>query len=100
MPQSWQNNAVRLGILALYLSAFWRVFKTHPGNRLVRCGIIALLVFAALLVLIRFPSVPQWVIDYVGLLLLLLCLLTMFFLFQRAYRAVRRWLCKSNSSTT
>jgi hypothetical protein len=96
MPPSWQRAAIFIGVLAIYLNAFWKVFRAHPGNKLVRCGIIALVVFAALLVLIRFPSVPQWLLNYVGLLLLSLCLLTMAFLFQRGYRAVRRWLWKSD----
>jgi hypothetical protein len=94
MPQSWQTTALGIGVLALYLSAFWKIFRTHPGSRFVRCGIIALVVFAALMVLIRFPSVPQRLVDYVGLLLL--CLLTMGFLFQRGFRAVRRRLWKSD----
>jgi hypothetical protein len=38
---------------------FGKSFRTHPENRLVRCGIIALVVFVALLVLISFPSVPS-----------------------------------------
>src|ERR1700682_1743212 len=96
MLQSWRSTALFVGVLALYLNAFWKVFRTHPGSRFVRCGIIALVVFAALLVLIRFPSVPQWLLNYVGLLLLALCLLTMAFLFQRGYRAIRRWLWKSD----
>ncbi len=95
MPQSWQTSALGLGVLCLYLFTFWKVFKTHPGNKFVRCGIISLVVFAALIVLIRVPSVPQWLLNYLGLLLLLLCLLTMGFLLQRAYRAIRRRLWKS-----
>jgi hypothetical protein len=43
-------------------------------------------VFVALLVLIRFPSVPQWLLKWllncVELQLQALCLLTMAFLFQ------------------
>jgi hypothetical protein len=38
----------------------------HPGNRLVRCGIIALVVCAALAVLMKLPSVPDWVLGSVG----------------------------------
>jgi len=94
MRQSWQSTALFIGVLALYLNVFWKVFRTHPGNRLVRCSIIALVVFAALMVLIRFPFAPQWVLNYVGLLLLALCLLAMALLFQRGYRALRRWLWK------
>src|SRR5258708_27931357 len=35
MLQSWQSTTLFVGVLALYLNAFWQVFRTHPGNRLV-----------------------------------------------------------------
>lgn len=89
------TSLLEIAGLALYLDAYWKVFRTHPGNKVVRCGVIAITVFAALLVLTQFPSVPQRLIDYVGLLLPFLCLFTLGFLFQRMYRAVRRMLRKS-----
>jgi len=93
MEPSWETTARGLGLLAFYLFTFWHVFRTNPGNKVVRCGIIALVVLAALAVLMKVPSVPGWVLGSVGLLLFLLCLLTMGFLFQQGYRAIRR---KSN----
>jgi hypothetical protein len=59
-------------------------------------GSLALLVFVALAVLIKFPKTPDWVLGSVGMLLLLLCLLTMAFLFQQGYRGIRRRLSKSD----
>jgi hypothetical protein len=95
MPQSWHINVRGLALLALCVYCSWVTFKTSPGNRLIRCGISTLGVFAALAGLMRLHSVPQWLLNCVGWLLLLLCLLTVVFLFQRAYRAIRRRLWKS-----
>jgi|SRR4051812_4415888 hypothetical protein len=90
MQPSWETTTRGLGLLAFYLFTFWQVFRANPGNKVVRCGIIALVVFAALAVLMKVPSVPDWVLGSVGLLLFSLSLLTMGFLFQRGYRAIRR----------
>jgi hypothetical protein len=66
--------------------AFWDIFKSHPGNRLVRCGIITLFVFLAMAGLSWIPNFPIW---YLGPLLFSLCMLTMFFLIQRGYATLR-----------
>jgi hypothetical protein len=43
-----------------------------------------------LVVLINVDGVPDWVMESLGGLLLFLCLLTMFFVFQRGIKAIRR----------
>jgi hypothetical protein len=78
-------RAIGGGLLTIYV--FWDIFKSHPGNRLVRCGILTLslaLVMGAVLVLK--PNFPIW---YLGPLLFSLCVMTMFFLVQRTYLALR-----------
>jgi hypothetical protein len=78
-------RAVATGLLTIYV--FWDIFKSHPGNRLVRCGMLTLslsLVMGALL--LWEPNFPLW---YLGPLLFGLCILTMFFLVQRGYFALR-----------
>jgi len=92
MQHSSQTVARGVVVLVFYLYTFWKVFKTHPGNRFVRTAIIALLVLAALIVLIQFPSTPRWLMGYLGLLLLSLCILSLGFLLPRGYRTIRRWL--------
>jgi hypothetical protein len=78
-------RAVGIGLLTIYV--FWDIFKSHPGNRLVRCGIFTLSLFLVMgAVLVLKPNFPIW---YLGPLLFSLCLLTMFFLVQRAYLALR-----------
>jgi hypothetical protein len=72
------------GLFLFYALILWRVFKDNRGNRVIQCGSITLML---LLVMIALP------IDYLGWLgpaLFLLCMLTMFFLFQQGYRALRR----------
>jgi 4-hydroxybenzoate polyprenyltransferase len=96
MSAPWQTTARGLGLLAFYLLVFWQIFKTHEGNRVVRCGVIALTVCFALAALMKMPAVPDWVLGSVGLLLLFLCLLTMAFLFQQGYRAIRSRLRKTH----
>lgn len=90
MAPSWAPTVRSLGLLAFNSFVFWQIFKTNPANRVIRCGVIALVVFAALAVLMKVPWVPDWVLGSLGLLLFFLCLLTMGFLFQQGYRAIRR----------
>jgi len=89
MHQPWQTTARSFGVLALYVWCFWNLFRTNSGNKVIQTGSIALLVFAALAILMKFPRTPGWILGSVGMLLLLLCLLTMGFLFHQGYRATR-----------
>ena len=83
-------------MLAFYGVCFWRIVKSNRGNNVIECGSLALMVMVGLTVLIKIPNVPDWVLGSIGLLLLLLCLLTIGFLFQQGYRAIRRKLWKSD----
>ena len=78
------------GLVLFYGFAFWRIFKGNPGNKVIECGSIILIVFVVLLALFKVPNFPAWVLAWLGLLLFLLCLLTIFFLAQQGYRAMRR----------
>jgi hypothetical protein len=79
-----------IGLVLLYGYSFWRIFKRNPENKVIECGSIALMVFAVMIALFRIPFVPGWVLPYLGMLLFALCVLTMFFLIQQGYRALRR----------
>ena len=79
-----------LGLIVFYGFGFWRIFKGNPGNKVIECGSITLMVFVVMLVLFKVPNFPVWVLASLGLLLFLLCLLTMVFLAQQGYRAMRR----------
>jgi hypothetical protein len=82
-----------IGVFVLYSFILWRLFKSNQGNRVIQCGSIALMLLMAMTVLMRIPHVPVDVVAWLGLALFLLCLLTMFFLLQQGYRALRnRWM--------
>jgi hypothetical protein len=69
-----------IGIALLTVYTFWDIFRSHPGNTLARCGIITLSLFLVMGVLAwKVSSFPIW---NLGLLLFLLCLLTIFFYFS------------------
>src|SRR6266550_8596819 len=67
------------GLVLFYGLAFWHIFKWNPGNKVIECGSITLMVFVATLALFK-AKFPAWVLGWLFLLVFLLCLLTMFFL--------------------
>ncbi|MGC1460670.1 MAG: hypothetical protein WA802_00625 [Terracidiphilus sp.] len=79
-----------LWILLFYGLFFWRTFKSNPGNRVVECGSMTLIVFFALLALTQLGSPPDWLFSLWLILLVLLCFSTQFFVMQRVYRAIQR----------
>ena len=79
-----------LPALVFYAIYFWRIFKNNPGNRLVECGTITVAVFLAMVPLSKLGDIPDWVWVPWLILVLLLCFSTLFFVGQRAYRAIRR----------
>ena len=85
-----QNIGGGLYSVAFYALFFWRVFKENPGNRLVECGVITLAVFFAMIPLTKLQDPPDWVFAPWLILVILLCFSTLFFVVQRAYRAIRR----------
>src|SRR5271165_3553909 len=88
-----------IGLFFFYASIFWRTFKNNPGNRVILCGSITLMLFLLMLALARLPQVPIDYVAWLGPALSVLCMLTMFFLFQQRYRAFRRIL-KGRSAPT
>jgi ClpX C4-type zinc finger len=79
-----------IGLFCLYAFMFWRTFKDNPGNRVIQCGSITLMLFLVMVALMQIPRVPFDYVAYLGPALFLLCMLTMFFLFQQGYRALRK----------
>jgi len=72
-----------------YFVYFWRVFKKNPGNRVVECGVITLMVFFAMISFSKLGDIPDWLFGLWLMLIVLLCFSTLFFVVQRAYRAFR-----------
>jgi hypothetical protein len=71
--------------VCFYVFVFWRVVKTNPGNRLIQCGTLTVVVFMLMLLLSRIPNFPAW---YLGPLVSVLCILTVLVLIRRAFRAL------------
>src|SRR5215469_733091 len=87
-----------LVVTALYWLSLWRVFKGNRGNRVIECGSITLMLFFLISVVRKLRNVPEWVIPSLGLLLFLLCLLTMVFLLLQGVQAIRHRKSKYSSS--
>jgi len=79
-----------IGLFLFYGYTFWRTFKTNSGNRVIECGSVTLMLLAIILALFKVPNLPDWVLPYLAILLFALCMLTMLFLAQQGYRALRR----------
>jgi len=72
-----------IGLFLFYAFIFWRLFKGNRGNRVIQCGSITLMLFLAMIARMRVPYFPVDLVAWLGPALFLLCMLTMFFLFQR-----------------
>lgn len=93
MPAGTISHTVMVARIVLlcvvYAYTLWRLFKDNPENRLIRCGVITITLLLVMGALAN-SKVPLEYWSWLGPALFLLCLLTIFFLFQRMYRAIRR----------
>jgi thiol:disulfide interchange protein len=78
-----------LVVAVVYWLSLWRIIKGNRGNRVIECGSITLMLFFLMMLLMKLRNVPDWVLPSLGLLLFLLCLLTMFFLLLQGVQAIR-----------
>src|SRR5215469_6920116 len=79
------TRAIRFPLL--YAFFFWRLIRSNRGDKFIQCGSITVMLFLVLMVLSRIPHFP--LDDYAtwfAIPLFLLCVLTMFYLFQQIYR--------------
>ena len=93
---TWQTFLRMAVVVVFYAVAFWRIAKSNRGTMVIECGSMAIMVVIVMRVLIEIPNVPGWVLGSIGVLLFLLCVLTIGFLLQQGYRATRRRLKKSD----
>ena len=78
-----------LVVAVVYWLSLWRIIKGNRGNRVIECGIVTLMLFFLMMLLMKLTSLPYWVLPSLGVLLFLLCLLTMFFLLLQGVHAIR-----------
>jgi hypothetical protein len=89
MASGLRSIASFLVMAMVYCLSLWRIIKGNRGNRVIECGSITLMLFFLMMLLMKITNLPDWVLPSLGLLLFLLCLLTMFFLFLQGIQAIR-----------
>ncbi|MGC1254982.1 MAG: hypothetical protein WA867_05475 [Candidatus Acidiferrales bacterium] len=77
------------GLFLLYAFFFWFTFKRGRGNRVIQCGCITLMLLLVIVELMRIPNFRVAYAAWLAFALLLLCMLTLVFLFQQGYHALR-----------
>ena len=79
-----------VGLVLAYGYSFWCVFKRNPGNKVIASGSITLMVFVVAMAFFKIPHFPVWIVASLFFLVFLLGLLTIGFLVQQGYRALRQ----------
>ena len=87
------------GLILAYGFYAWRIFKSNRGDRFIESGSVTLMVFVVVLASRRIPHVPDWVSNSLVLLLGIATFLSIFFMLQQGYGALRRRMTQRNSST-
>jgi hypothetical protein len=78
----------------IYARFFWWIFKRNPGNRVVECGSLTLIVFFAFLYFCKPGNLPEWVFMAWLTLTVLLCFTTLFFVVLR----ISNYLCRRKNT--
>jgi hypothetical protein len=94
------TEARSIGLFLLYAFMLWRLFRDNRGNRVIQCGSVTLLLFLVMVALTRIPNIPIDYVAWLGPALFLLCMLTIFFLLQQGYRALRKRLKERSAPTS
>jgi hypothetical protein len=98
MPSHLQTFLRGLLVTAFYAVALWRIVKTNRGNRVIECDVISL-VSAFAFGFAATSGAPDWVLESLGTLLLLMCFLTVGLFAHECSVAFRRKLWKSDCPT-
>jgi hypothetical protein len=72
-----------------YGLSFWRIARKNPDNKVIECGVLTIMVMLAMAFLSRVIDLPDWAFGSLITLLFLLCMATLFFVAQRAWRGLR-----------
>jgi hypothetical protein len=78
MPSNLRSAASFLFVAVVYWLCLWCIIKGNRGNRVIECGSITLMLSFLMMLLIKVANLPDWVLSSLGMLIFLLCLLTMF----------------------
>jgi hypothetical protein len=97
MPHIWQTVLRASLSLAFYGAFLWRMTKKYRGDKFIAFGNLTVMSLVLVLVLGKLPFIPDWLLSSLELLTYLLCLLTLGFLFQQAYQAIRMKIAKHHT---
>jgi hypothetical protein len=90
----WRAVWTAVYLALFYGVSFWRILRRNPGNKLIECGTLTVVVFLAMVPVSTIPGFTNWVPDWAFglwiLLTILLCFSTLFFLAQRIFQAARK----------
>jgi hypothetical protein len=95
MPPYWQNLLRGLLVLVFYGFALWRIVRTNRGNKVIECASIAILLVFVSGILSKLNA-PDWLLGSLGVLLLLMCFLTVGLYILKGYRFLKQRIWKSN----
>ena len=88
------------GLILAYGLCAWRILKSNRGDRFMESGSVTLMIFVVVLASRRIPHFPDWVFNSLVLLLGIATFLSLFFMLQQGYSALRRRLTQRNSPTS
>jgi hypothetical protein len=77
------------GLILAYGISTWRMIKSNPGDRFIECGSITVMILVVTLAVFRMRYFPDWVLESLEVLLFLMTFLSILFMFQQGYRALR-----------
>jgi hypothetical protein len=77
------------GLILAYGISTWRMVKSNPSDRFIECGSITVMVLVVTLAVFRIRYFPDWVLESLEVLLFLMTFLSIFFMLQQGYRALR-----------
>ncbi len=97
-PDIIRGIAGGVGLILAYGLYAWRVFRSNPGNRFMESGSVTLMIFVVVLASRRIPHIPDWVFNSLAILLGISTFLSLFFMLQQGYRALRRRLTHQKRS--
>jgi amino acid transporter len=88
------------GIVVLNGFIFWRLVRRYRGDKFILCGSITILLFLVMMTLSRIPQINDDYTAWLAVPLFVLCVLSIFYLFQQLYsehkqRSTRRYEPKS-----
>jgi hypothetical protein len=78
--------------------AFWRIFRSNPRSKVIECGSITIVLLLTMAFFSRVIDYPLWAVGLLCSLLILLCIVTLFFFLQEGIGEIRRRKGKSRKT--